>query len=1662
MSEKTNKQNNKSLPNINITRKFIFPYQDLLSKLSYIYNYTKGSFDALLHNSGEYIDLSNKNVERITSNTKNVDNILTNEFLERNNNTIRKAKDFKNSTDTLLGDKQIPLSKISNYYGIENGKLKAGDLNIFNDETVVIPNRVKNVGRIKKLLDSNEYDMSYYDKYINDVDSVAKLYNDSLGYKPTWSNYLTAIVGGLTPRAIYMNNAGFNELSKLFNKVAMENPTKYTDPNYKPKRFITENNDTIAAPDINDTPKILFANEQGNSAFFTNPYNNLDKVNKFLNKNPSYPIMVDNGRYAFYQTTAPNVKSYAGLANPDDMFILGTTNKKELGGKAGKKITKELPEITVYPKDWQYNFNDTFGNMSDIIKQEMNDKMYKKLFDEKGHFKNTFGKDYSTTKALERFYNIYKLADSPTITNKTTILDKINHKIRGDRAYYNPITNKIYAKNLDDIISEFSHVINPDSNFISYITQLPNTIKGEFNIIKQNHNKDKFITNKIYNHYNDPSHYEYSTHKIVEPLLSDYIFNDIPNKYIKEMGGDNKQYKPNIIRGGIAVPLGNNYYFMKGRKHKQGGIDVGKDLEVEDGEVMKLTKDNIKVFSAVPFLNGQSPVEKLLGGEDPNKVFAQQERFKKVNKINDDGTKAQLGKGKKITTTEIPESQQYAVTTPDGQRKVFNSKQEASDYVTANTPKGYSLYDTTNYGTNIDKGQTAILNRNTEREIEKATKQEELAKARLATRQQNQQIGKEMLSYMPVIGDGMDLYQLGKDIYNKQYGNAAITAAALTMPAWADALVKPIGKAVKIGYNKFNNLFRKNNKLNEDDYVKNLNYIYSKYIRNQDLNLISDETWDYLYDKAIKENNLKEVQKLRALHFKQKAVGNKNNQLQYHGIANGYDPNFTIFNPKENHASVFTSNDLNTSTSYVDDFITSNEQKNAINKSINDAEQILLEEIENYHKRKNKGEFVDPNHLAFLETHLKHLYKHPEVYKNRVMNSADYSPERVKRLYTYLENPVQFNNQGKRWNQIKLSYLPEDVVNKIPKDDITRQLYQLKTQHVEDLSRSMGYDGVIIDDMVDFGMSSEYKIIDANKPAQIVITNDPRKLKLADPITYDDNGKIIPLSKRDDFTNPDIRYSWLLPTIGATTGLSLLNNNDQNVKRFGGKVNKFRNGGDVTPEEEALWKANNTVKPASNYHAAKDMYITKTREDFTDFVQRNFPNCPTGLSNCTLTASQFYGNPIGRAHTIVTNPKENNLYPVNEEHAIPGTMVIASDPLGNINPKYHTMILSGYADKDYPFEYNGIKYNIKKGEPLVHYSKRKNNKESYKKNIPLRVYNDQSEGKTYNRYYRPYDKNGLPNVLLPELIVTNKKVMGGNHKLNTNITPIAKSTSKETPIFGLAEQEAFKKSIVGSKSNPDYIRGTFDFRDNKELINKVDPNTIKVDSTNIRYKGAPSNGNYFKNYNAGDYISLGANVLGNIGSALINKHTLDNMEYASAPVPKIAIKQKTNFNINPQLDLSRERLREGVSDINTNTASSSTVLNRNNKLRLANIMNTNQLYGIKENMETQLINADRMNQQNVFNSNIDAFNTWNKEKNIFETAKQEKYGENKVGAVQGISQAVHDFINNNEKRRQFNNSLISIMAANPNVNPELYKVLGADWITDEHIRNWKLANNYKV
>lgn len=130
---------------------------------------------------------------------------------------------------------------------------------------------------------------------------------------------------------------------------------------------------------------------------------------------------------------------------------------------------------------------------------------------------------------------------------------------------------------------------------------------------------------------------------------------------------------PNVVAGGIAQPLGNNFFYMNGRKHSQGGIDIGPSdktgIEVEDGEVVETNGNELKVYSAQPIINGVSPAKLIMGGANPNKVFKAQEDFKDRNGINDDGTKAKFGKEKhiaksdntRVTPDKIPEDEVKAI-----------------------------------------------------------------------------------------------------------------------------------------------------------------------------------------------------------------------------------------------------------------------------------------------------------------------------------------------------------------------------------------------------------------------------------------------------------------------------------------------------------------------------------------------------------------------------------------------------------------------------------------------------------------------------------------------------------------------------------------------------------------------------------------------------------------------------------------------------------------------------------------------------------------------------------------------------------------------------------------------------------------------------------------
>lgn len=140
-----------------------------------------------------------------------------------------------------------------------------------------------------------------------------------------------------------------------------------------------------------------------------------------------------------------------------------------------------------------------------------------------------------------------------------------------------------------------------------------------------------------------------------------FPFNIIQTPRSNEKNLPQKQYAvggkvPNVVAGGIAQPLGNNFFYMNGRKHSQGGIDIGPSdktgIEVEDGEVVETNGNELKVYSAQPIINGVSPAKLVMGGANPNKVFKAQEDFKDRNGINDDGTKAKYGKEKYVAKSD--------------------------------------------------------------------------------------------------------------------------------------------------------------------------------------------------------------------------------------------------------------------------------------------------------------------------------------------------------------------------------------------------------------------------------------------------------------------------------------------------------------------------------------------------------------------------------------------------------------------------------------------------------------------------------------------------------------------------------------------------------------------------------------------------------------------------------------------------------------------------------------------------------------------------------------------------------------------------------------------------------------------------------------------------
>jgi hypothetical protein len=289
-----------------------------------------------------------------------------------------------------------------------------------------------------------------------------------------------------------------------------------------------------------------------------------------------------------------------------------------------------------------------------------------------------------------------------------------------------------------------------------------------------------------------------------------------------------------------------------------------------------------------------------------------------------------------------------------------------------------------------------------------------------------------------------------------------------------------------------------------------------------------------------------------------------------------------------------------------------------------------------------------------------------------------------------------------------------------------------------------------------------------------------------------------------------------------------------------------------------------------------------------------------------------------------------------------------------------------------------------------------------------------------------------------------------------------------------------QKALMGINEDVDYINTPKykDIIEEASITNpRLSPNNVYKQLTNVagttdtlklkKLNNIPKSANskfsqaagHFNEFTIGDLIGGVTNTIGSITNYNSNKRALNKMKYSSAPIPIQARKLKTRFNINPQLDKIREYLKATNRDIDANTASSRVALARKGIARTNALLQANNLYATKENAETQLLNQDNMNQQNVAARNVEMYNRWREGKSNFDNILLEKRAENTSDLIRGLTTTVQDIIGGVEQRRNINNTLSTIAAANPNVTAEILKDLGVDF--SYLIRNGKRIKNKK-
>ena len=282
---------------------------------------------------------------------------------------------------------------------------------------------------------------------------------------------------------------------------------------------------------------------------------------------------------------------------------------------------------------------------------------------------------------------------------------------------------------------------------------------------------------------------------------------------------------------------------------------------------------------------------------------------------------------------------------------------------------------------------------------------------------------------------------------------------------------------------------------------------------------------------------------------------------------------------------------------------------------------------------------------------------------------------------------------------------------------------------------------------------------------------------------------------------------------------------------------------------------------------------------------------------------------------------------------------------------------------------------------------------------------------------------------------------------NTNIPSLsATKSSGKTPRGGRS------KSSQSTQSVPTKTPPTAVYNRNLPKVEASIPTTLPVSTSTLAKGTTFSDGKgqgRFKNLTTADWIGLGSNVAGSLASYFASKRAINKMRGPSQPTLISASKLKTKYNINPQLDRIREDKFEAYRDIDSNTASSRVSLARKQRVRNAAGQAANELYGNKENIETNLINQDRRNQQSVRQFNAQQYNQYIDRKAAFDNGIREAKVTNINNLFSGINAGIQDMISRYENRKALNNTIGAMRASAPNVDDRIMRDAGVDY--DEFI-----------